>query len=282
MKAKSKSKIIRKILAGVAGLFIIGSILMFYNAFNGNFITGMYYKSKVDKYIAETYPDKNYEVSSYSYEFKTGEYYFAVIDPDSEDGCFKAYYINYGKTVVDTYNDDVLHLNNTLMRLEKELRKELDPLIDSHLDTKEKNVDGEYVGGEFGYATCMIGDCDYDYLKDKLYLDMQVDVKNMPLPTEICVVLRSDGNSSFRRVKEMAIELKTLGYRIDYYDFSTNDKPYEMIPVGRLLDAQSIDDLEEFVMPYYDVPIEDYPENEPTTTHPTFSTDATAPEEHEN
>lgn len=72
MKAKSKSKIIRKILAGVAGLFIIGSILMFYNAFNGNFITGMYYKSKVDKYIAETYPDKNYEVSSYSYEFKTG------------------------------------------------------------------------------------------------------------------------------------------------------------------------------------------------------------------
>ncbi len=274
-----KTKLILKILAAVAALMIIGFIFLLYNAFNGNFISGMYYKAKVDKYIAETYPDKNYTVSDYSYDFKTGNYYFAVTDPDSEDGCFRAYYSDYEGKVVDTYGE-VLNLSNTLLRLEHEFR-EIDPLIEKHLDTKEKVINGEFISGEFGYATCMIGDCDYEYLKDKLYLDMPADPQNMPLPTEVVLVLNSDGNESLRRIREMAAELKQLGYRIDYYDFSTSDKPYEMVPVGRLLAAQSIDELEEFVMPDYDLPKDEYPENQPTTTYPTFSTDATAPADSE-
>ena len=48
--------------------------------------------------------------------------------------------------------------------------------------------------------------------------------------------------------------MKTLGYRIDYYEISTSGKPYEMIPADRLLSAGSVDELEEYVMKDYDQP----------------------------
>ena len=252
MKTKSKMKIVWKILAGVAALLIIGFILMIYNAFNGNFISGMVYKSRVTKYIAETYPDKNYTVSDYSYNFKTGRYDFEIIDLDSPDGCFNAYYSDYDKAVVDTYENDVLNLFNTQSRLEKALRDEIDPLIDKHLDTKEKTVNGKYIGGEFGFVTCFIDGFDGDYLKGKLYLDMKADVKNMPIPTQAVLCLNTDESQSFPRVVKLANELKALGYRIDYYDVSTSGKPYEMIPTDRLLAAESFNELEEFVMKDYD------------------------------
>ena len=249
---KNNTKTVWKIIAAVGALMMIGFIFIIYNAFCGNFISGMYFKWKVDKYIAETYPDKHYEVSDYNYSFKTGDYIFNIIDPDSEDGCFTAYYSGYEKAVIDSYENDVLHLDNTLIRLDLAFSNELDPLIDRYLDTKEKTVNGQYIGGEFGYATIITDNYDENDLKEKLYLDMPVNAKNMPLPTEISLCLNSDESESFKRVRKMASEFKTLGYRIDYYDFSTSGKPYETVPAEKLLDAESLDDLEKYVMKDYD------------------------------
>lgn len=248
MKTKSKSNIIWKILAAVAAFIIIGFVLLIYNAFNGNFISGMYYRYKVDRYIAETYPEKNYRVSDYSYDFKIGNYMFRITDPDSPDGCFDAYYSDYEGKVIDTYENDVVNLNNTLMRLEKELRNEVDPLIDKRF---ENDGDGTQ---EFGFATCVFGDYPADYYQGKLYPDMQANVKNLPIPTQVVLCFKTDEAGSFRRARELAEELKTLGYRIDYYEISTSGKPYEMIPADRLLSAGSVDELEEYVMKDYDQP----------------------------
>ena len=241
---KKKSNIALRILAAAGGLLIAAVVLFFYNAFCGNFISGMYYKNKVVKYISETYPDKDYRVSDYSYNFKDGSYWFDIIDPDSEDGCFTAAYSDYEGCVTDTY-DRVTHLTNTLERLDLGFRKEVDPIIDKHLQTKERTENGNYISGEFGYSTCMVDDSFYDYesdndyLRDKIYLDMPFDAKNMPLPTKIYVNLHGNREQAFRRTKEIANELKSLGYRIDYYDFATdesdgnNEIAYEMIPAGR-------------------------------------------------
>ena len=94
---------------------------------------------------------------------------------------------------------------------------------------------------------------DDDY-KDKLTLDMKAIPKNMPIPTQIVLSFHTDEAESFRRVREMANEIKALGYRIDYYDYYTIGKPYEMIPTDKLLAAESVDDLGEFVMKDYDKP----------------------------
>ena len=71
---KKKSHPALRILAAAGALLIIALLLLIYNALCGNFISGMYYKGMVDRYIASTYPDREYSVSDYQYNFKDGSY----------------------------------------------------------------------------------------------------------------------------------------------------------------------------------------------------------------
>lgn len=228
MEAANKSKALWKIFAVVGAVIIIGFIFMIYTAFNGNFITGMRYKAKVEEYITRTYPDKNYRVSNYHYDFVMEYYYFDIIDPDSADGSFRANYNSDGE-ITDSYAD-VMNLTNTLDRLDWEFSQEVNPVIEKHIDKKDKMIKDVFVPGEFGSGSCKVDDSffdtksDYDYLKDKIYMDMPTDAKHMPLPTSVYVSMNTDRKESFRRIKEIATELKTLGYRIDYYEFSTNEE----------------------------------------------------------
>ncbi|MBQ9903055.1 MAG: hypothetical protein IJM51_11855 [Clostridia bacterium] len=275
------SRLALRILAAVGGLLIVAVVLFFYNAFCGNFISGTYYRNKVVTYINETYPGKGYEVSGYQYNFKDGSYWFDITDPASEDGCFTACYSRYEGGVIDTY-DRVIHLTNTAERLERGFRGEVDPILDRHLQTKERVEEGTFISGEFGYATCLLDDFYYDaesedaYIRDRLWLDMPFDPKNMPLPTKIYVNLHGDREQAFQRTKEIADELRALGYRIDYFDFATSatdetdDVAYEMIPAEVFFSANSTEDFSDYIVRYYD-----NPDIAPTTTRATFATQAT-------
>ena len=280
MEAANKSKALWKIFAVVGAVIIIGFIFMIYTAFNGNFITGMRYKAKVEEYITRTYPDRNYRVSNYHYDFVMEYYYFDIIDPDSADGSFRANYNSDGE-ITDSYAD-VMNLTNTLDRLDWEFSQEVNPVIEKHIDKKDKMIKGVFVPGEFGSGSCKVDDSffdtksDYDYLQDKIYMDMPTDAKHMPLPTSVYVSMNTDRKESFRRIKEIATELKTLGYRIDYYEFSTNEETdwhelaYDMIPADKLFAAKSTDDLSDYIRRYYDSP-----ELAPSTTHATMSSNVT-------
>lgn len=221
-----------KITAAAAAVLIIVFILSIYNAFCGNIFSAMYAKNQIEKYIDKTYPDNNYDISDAKFNFKFGEYNCRITDPDSADGSFTATYESDGN-ITDSYKN-VTDLDNTLMRLDDEFRKDIEPLLDRYFDEN---------GKEFGFGT-VIEDKEAD--KSKLYLDMKADPKNMPIKTYIVVSFESNSNKSLGRIQTIAKDLKTLGYRIDYYSFFDNDNYFQYVPTQELLDAASIADLVEY------------------------------------
>ena len=231
-----------KILAAVAAVLLIAVVLFFYNAFCGNPISALYGKYQITRYIKETYPDAGYQISAAHYNFKSGNYYCLITDPDSPDGNFTA---TFGDgDVTDSYEIDVEEKENILRRLEEGFRGEIDPLVEGHLNTQPRD---ENQNGEFGFGT--ITGLNHESNRSALYRDMTFDVKNMPVPTLITVCLRTDGAASLTRVQHIAAELRSLGYRIDYYTYSDSEDHYfEEVPTEELLAAQSPNDLANYLV----------------------------------
>lgn len=63
------------ILLAVAAL-LLAVILFFYVSFNGNFVTKMIAKGKVQDFVEETYEGHNKQLVDSGYNFKDGRYYF--------------------------------------------------------------------------------------------------------------------------------------------------------------------------------------------------------------
>ncbi|WP_078544047.1 YfjL-like protein [Litchfieldia alkalitelluris] len=78
---KKKRYLVYKLIA----LILIGFIVTFYNAFNGNPISEWIAFKKVEKHVASTYPDREFRVQEGFYDFKFGEYLFNVIEIGSVD-----------------------------------------------------------------------------------------------------------------------------------------------------------------------------------------------------
>lgn len=60
----------------VAAALILGVILFFYVSFNGNFVTKMVAKAKVEDFVEETYKGHNKQLVDSGFSFKDGRYYF--------------------------------------------------------------------------------------------------------------------------------------------------------------------------------------------------------------
>lgn len=63
------------ILLILAGL-LLSVVLFFYISFNGNFISKMVAKSKIEDYVAQTYEEENVQLIDSGFNFKDGRYYF--------------------------------------------------------------------------------------------------------------------------------------------------------------------------------------------------------------
>ena len=63
------------ILLAIAAL-LLAVILFFYVSFNGNFVTKMVAKGKVQDFVEETYKGHNMQFVDSGYNFKDGRYYF--------------------------------------------------------------------------------------------------------------------------------------------------------------------------------------------------------------
>lgn len=66
----------KKIILLTLAALLLGVILFFYISFNGNFISKMIAKSKVEAYVEENYKDQNKQLIDSGYNFKDGQYVF--------------------------------------------------------------------------------------------------------------------------------------------------------------------------------------------------------------
>lgn len=251
-----QKKLYLRISAVVTAFFMIAGYAGLMDMLCGNPIILLKANIAINQHISETYSDKNFKISNVSYNLKNGRYGCNVTDPDSEDTAFEVTYKNdndhlllryfCGGKVYDTYEKDVLGLNNTFERLNKEFKNEVGSILDKYEQENDKRIYEEY---ENEYIFCGINE-ESDVDRSKLYLDMPCNAKNMPCETYIYAKLYSVPIVAFARVKEIAVDMDSSGYRIDYYDISIEYGDeldyYEHIPRETLLDAQSIADLKEY------------------------------------
>lgn len=66
----------KKIILLTLAALLLGAILFFYVSFNGNFISKMIAKNKVEAYLEEHYKDQNRQLTDSGYNFKDGQYVF--------------------------------------------------------------------------------------------------------------------------------------------------------------------------------------------------------------
>lgn len=226
------NKKVLKIAAALGAALLTAGVLFVYNAFCGNIFSAIYAKNQIEKHIEKNFTDNNYEVSDAQYSFKTGNYICHISDPSSEDGSFSASYS--GGKVYDNYELRVVQKQNTLMRLDMGFRNDVDKILDKYISEPE-----------FGYGTVIYGDSEID--TSKLSLDMTFDTKNMPLENCIVISMRSSADVSLGRMKEIVNNFKNMGYRIDYCQYFDGDgNYYEHIPTGRLIQAVSSMELEDY------------------------------------
>lgn len=139
MKKLNKKKIVYLVILIGIIVFLLG----LYNAFNGNPISKAISKVKVEKYIEETYPDKDFKIDEVVYNFKFGTYY-AVVSSEKEGYLFNIEIM--GKdNIWDAYKESPMlidieltnRFSNTIIEYTKEDIGDVVKLLDDN--NKEKN-----------------------------------------------------------------------------------------------------------------------------------------------
>ncbi len=114
------TKRLRKAAALLAALILLGGLLFFANALVGNPLSRLLAAQSAKSYLAEQYPQTDYQLDKPFYSFKDGYYYVDVTSPSSQDSCFTLRYGWRGNLLSDNYEDLVLSGENTARRLEGE------------------------------------------------------------------------------------------------------------------------------------------------------------------
>lgn len=90
----------KKILYSTLLVLLIGIVLFFYDAFNGNPLSNYLGKNVVEGFLVETYPDENFRVEDGQYDFTLGEYEYPVIKIGEDPYASKEVHsINYSVSV---------------------------------------------------------------------------------------------------------------------------------------------------------------------------------------
>lgn len=124
----------RKVIFSILLIILIGFVLFVYNAFNGNPFSKYIAKKEVTSYLAEHYPDKDFNVPDGFYNFKFSEYTFDVIEIGKGD----TYEFNVRGFVLPTVVYDGIYYSNLdeplMEKLGKEAATEMADLLADKLD----------------------------------------------------------------------------------------------------------------------------------------------------
>lgn len=69
----------KKIVYSILLVFLIGTILFFFNAFNGNPLSKYLGKHLVESYLEDTYPNEEFRIENGQFDFKSNRYNYPVI-----------------------------------------------------------------------------------------------------------------------------------------------------------------------------------------------------------
>ena len=124
-----KNKTMR-IIAFVLAMILIGGLVWFANAMNGNPISAMLARKTATAYLAEHFPDTDYYIEAIGYNFKDGNYYAHIRSASSIDTQFSLYITMLGQLRYDTY-DSVTDGFVTAQRLDMEYRDLADTILEA-------------------------------------------------------------------------------------------------------------------------------------------------------
>lgn len=206
-----------RVLAGVAALALLGALLWLYTAFNGFPPCKWATTWRVRSYIAQAYPQTDYQVEGAFYNFKQGDYGCHVTSPSSPDTAFTVYAAYGGLGPLrDCYHDYVTSGMNTLNRLEQELHAAVE----------------EIVAQGFEYPTRLVL-CTMVYGASEpqlpLVVDMPFDLQALPGPAAL-TVWTSCQEPTWQEAARRLLLLKALmeeqGIWVEQYSLSL-EYPYD-------------------------------------------------------
>jgi hypothetical protein len=119
-----------RITAFVLAMILIGGLVWFANAMNGNPISAMLARKTATAYLAERFSHTDYYIEGIGYNFKDGNYYAHIRSDSSIDTQFSLHITMLGKLHYDTY-DSVLDGFVTANRLVMEYGTLADTVLEA-------------------------------------------------------------------------------------------------------------------------------------------------------
>ena len=206
-------KKILRVGAAVAGIAIIGVLLLFADGFLGNPISKFRGQNTAKKYISENYNGMNYKVEKAQYDFKSGGYYVKITSQESADLNFYLSLSRSGKLNYDSYESDVQNGFNTWIRLDLELREMGRGILENELPF-------EIIHGSFSFEK--------DAFEPGLLTHgMVLDIMNPPLPISVNVDIM-DKDVSYEKAAEVLTSVGDVvlqkGYPVSFYNLKIEYK----------------------------------------------------------
>ncbi|MPW24224.1 hypothetical protein GC105_00230 [Alkalibaculum sp. M08DMB] len=220
---------VKKILAGLIALILIGLILINANAFVGNPISKILVNQAAQKYVEDNYSNLDLELEKASYNFKDGNYYVYAKSKTSIDTHFSINFTGMGKFIYDNYKTDVIEKFNTWERV--------NTLYHDLVDTVVKN----YSNNNIAYGEIF----DKSDGFQELELDKDYDIKKMAREKGHIVIYLTSDKLNEEILTQKLLEVKKLFdqkeipfYSIDFTleaPFSEDEKRRESINIINFL-----------------------------------------------
>jgi hypothetical protein len=206
-------RIIQKIIATLAALFLIIVVISFANSLVGNPITKSFARKDISKYLTDTYPDTDYTIQNVTFNFKFHEYNGNIISPSSKDSFFCISWRD-GKIINDSFKFDVTERQNTVCRYEREAREQINELLSTIPNTNINHVHVTFNKDFF----------DSDITRS-LVLDSPYD-KSLELPMELTISCSASAPSLENYaslLEQVHAVLRINGYKMSYYSIENYD-----------------------------------------------------------
>lgn len=217
--AKQTMPWIKRMIAGVLGVFLMGIVLWGANDLLGNPISAAFATHKVEAYVAEKYPELDLEVGKAHYNFKFNNYMVNVSSKTSIDTRFT---IEYRKGTIryDGYESYVQGKFNTRDRLGETCAKEVISLLSRIPQLEDNTTMVDFVDPE------RLENSERESLEKSIVLDMPF---NKELTSNMLITIRAElTDTSPKNLEEILKEsyaiLKEAGYEFKSYGLFSETK----------------------------------------------------------
>lgn len=129
----------------------------------------------VKAYLAQHYPDSDYEISSISFDDKYKNYIVSISSPSIADSWFTMTYDDDGTFMANSYEDQVVKKTNTAIRLSNEYNA----AVDAVLETTSPWNDFRCVGRLMWRTSDRNNGEPYYIISDELELDASYDLTEL-------------------------------------------------------------------------------------------------------